>query len=648
MKKIIFNTILFSIFSFSTISHSQSDIQKEAIISQSNASSLKNLASQFDQEQTINTERITKLAKQNGWPVSFINADGNYSELNEVTPNGIPLYRTADNQGSAFTSRANKLQPAGGLGLNLTGKEIYAGIWDENNVNINHLDFGGRAFVFDQSTNATSSHATHVTGTILSSGANSNSNSGRGIAYEAYAYVNSWTNDLAEMASLAGNNGLLVSNHSYGLDTSNPAGIPEYTFGAYRTNSRNIDQIIFDAPYFQPVIAAGNNRNKTIPVNSLKNGYDLLSDFSTSKNAIVVAAVEGLTTTGYVNPSSVIMSNFSSWGPTDDNRIKPDIATKGVNVFSTTNTTNNTGYTTLSGTSMAAPGVTGTLLLLQQHYLNTNSAYMRSATLRGLIAHSADEAGDADGPDPRFGWGLLNAEKAAGLITNAALANSKVFIKEFDSRTSPLMNRVTYTKVVKAKGTEPLVATISWTDQSGLINTSTVDLTTPVLVNDLDIRISNVEQVYYPWRLDNLNTNPAIKADNNVDNIEKIEINTPGNDNYTITVSHKGNLVGGSQDFSLIVSGIDQSNMAVHDTNFKSLNIWPNPMNDLINIVVDSDLSEEMYIDVYNMLGAKQINKKLNYNNAVNTINVNTLTPGFYLFKIKQGNKLSVWKILKN
>jgi hypothetical protein len=71
-------------------------------------------------------------------------------------------------------------------------------------------------------------------------------------------------------------------------------------------------------------------------------------------------------------------------------------------------------------------------------------------------------------------------------------------------------------------------------------------------------------------------------------------------------------------------------------------------MNDLVNIAVESNLQEEMYLEVYNMLGAKQINKKLNHNGLANTINVNNLIPGFYIFKIKQGNKQSVWKILKN
>jgi subtilisin family serine protease len=45
---------------------------------------------------------------------------------------------------------------------------------------------------------------------------------------------------------------------------------------------------------------------------------------------------------------------------------------------------------TLSGTSMAAPAITGLIVLLQQHYKNVNNVFMKAATVRGLH-HSADE-----------------------------------------------------------------------------------------------------------------------------------------------------------------------------------------------------------------------------------------------------------------
>jgi serine protease AprX len=649
MKKNTFRILMLFVLFFSIFSYSQNDKEKNVILNQTNVSNLKKLKIELGKSRIKKYEKAVTVAKQNGWPIKFTSADGNFAEIKEVTDEGFPLYRVTRNEGSAFTSRVNKLRTNGGLGLSLTGNGLFVGVWDQDNATITHEDFGGRAFVFDNNTSPTSFHSSHVTGTMISSGANSTDGLGRGIAYEAFAYVSNWTRDLEEMTELATNNGLLLSNHSYGL-LATSASFPEYIFGAYRNDSRDLDQIAFDAPYYQPVIAAGNDRNKVPNINAAKDGYDLLTDFSTAKNAIVVAAVEGLGVNGYVNSSSVVMSNFSSWGPTDDNRIKPDISTKGVNVFSTTNAASNKGYGTISGTSMAAPGVTGTLLLLQEHFRNITSGFMRSATLRGLMIHSADEAGDADGPDPRFGWGLINAEKAALLISNAYQANNKVLIQEFDSRTTPLMQGTSFTKTIKAKGTEPLVATISWTDRAGLTNTSTVDLTTPVLINDLDIRITKNTEVFFPWRLNDIKSQPAIRADNTVDNIEKIEINNPVNDFYTITVSHKGNLVGNSQDFSLIVSGIDESNLATNESDFKALNVWPNPMNDFVNISVLSDLSDEMYLEVYDILGIRQLSKRIDYSNAgfVNSIQVNSLKKGLYIFKIKQGKKQSIWKILKN
>ncbi len=41
---------------------------------------------------------------------------------------------------------------------------------------------------------------------------------------------------------------------------------------------------------------------------------------------------------------------------------------------------------------------------------------MRSATVKGLILHTADEAGTTIGPDYSFGWGLINAQKSAMAI----------------------------------------------------------------------------------------------------------------------------------------------------------------------------------------------------------------------------------------
>jgi hypothetical protein len=631
---------------------SQTELQKKIIQKEGNKEVLLTIIDRLNKEHKENYSKTLDLAKKRGWKKRYTDSLGNFYELKEVTNDGYPLYYTSSNIGSAFTSRANKLMPNGGLGLNLTGKELYVGVWDQDNAKINHKDFEGRAFVFDNNTNPVSYHSTHVTGTIISSGANSSQGSGRGIAYESYAYISNWTNDIAEMATLANNNGLLLSNHSYGLASAD-ASFPEYIFGAYRPDSRNLDQVAFNAPYYQPVIAAGNDRNKVPNINGTKQGYDLVTGFSTSKNAIVVAAVAQLSATGYTGPTDVVMSNFSSWGPTDDNRIKPDIAMKGIGVYSTSDAADNISYGTLSGTSMAAPGVTGTLLLLQQHFINNSSDnFMRSATLRGLIIHTADEAGEADGPDPRFGWGLLNAEKAAVLITNAFQGGKKATIQEFDSRVSTLpalINGGSYSKTVKAVGTQPLIATLSWTDRAGVANTGTVDLKDPVLINDLDIRITKGAETYFPWRLNDIKSSPAIRADNNVDNIEKIEVRDAAEGLYTITVTHKGNLTGGFQDFSLIVSGIDQNNLGLNEVDAKTIRVWPNPSVGKVNVSLQSDSSEDAEISVYTLLGQRIIHKKLSVSNGevYGEINLEKYNSGIFFMKIMQGMKESTLKIVK-
>jgi hypothetical protein len=175
---------------------------------------------------------------------------------------------------------------------------------------------------------------------------------------------------------------------------------------------------------------------------------------------------------------------------------------------------------------------------------------MRSSTVKGLMLHTASEAGPAPGPDITFGWGLLNVESAAKAISNNggkstiledSLGGGKTFAREFI-----------------ASGSEPLVASICWTDTAG----TPVSDNNPMiqLVNNLDVRLSDGTNTYYPWKLDSTNYNgPALKGDNNRDNIEKIEIANPvPGQKYTLTVSHKGSLYKNGQWFSLIVTGLDE------------------------------------------------------------------------------------------
>src|SRR5690606_1799273 len=97
---------------------------------------------------------------------------------------------------------------------------------------------------------------------------------------------------------------------------------------------------------------------------------------------------------------------------------------------------------------------------------------------------------------------------------------------------------------------ERLVASITWTDKQGIPDPGTIeDLDTPMLINDLDIRVIEdaSSTMHMPWILDHFNfAASATRGDNYRDNIEKVEIDNPTGD-YTVRVSHKGTLDSGEQ-----------------------------------------------------------------------------------------------------
>ncbi|WP_179349652.1 S8 family serine peptidase [Winogradskyella pacifica] len=564
-------------------------------------------------------------------------AEINLNGLRDITPNGQPLFYVSHNLGSAKTIKADRLNTGGSLGLDLNGQNMIAGVWEaENGYPLGtHLDLAGRITVIDGGSNV-SFHATHVTGTIISSGASIPINLGRGIAFEASVLAASSANDTQEMLAQA-TLGLLVSNHSYGYGAENLA---VSRFGAYGSDAFNVDLITNINPYYVPVVSAGNDRDGFSSYNPSKGGYDLLTGQSVAKNAITSAAVGQVL--NYTDPTSVVMSSFSNWGPTDDGRIKPDISSKGVGVMSTSNQSN-TSYGNSSGTSMSAPATTGLLLLMQQHYNNVNSQYMLAATAKGLLLHTADEAGFYPGPDYSFGWGLANGEKAVETITNNMVSS---YIQE-----SSLNDSEVKTFEVRALGNEPLMVSISWTDPQGAVASGVLDDSTPNLVNDLDIKLTKSSTDYFPWKLNVANRSGAAtrNSTNDVDNFEKIEVDTPNaNDVYSMSITHKGVLSGGAQNYSLVITGGVLSGLSVEEYFAGKVEIYPNPNNGNFNIRFNNNGNENVLIDIYDMSG-RMVYKRDFVNEAVQfnrTINLEGVASGVYIANISKGGNISSHKII--
>ncbi|HLS12551.1 MAG TPA: S8 family serine peptidase [Flavobacteriaceae bacterium] len=630
MKKNTLIACLAIALSASSISIAQTLQDREKIIQGYDLVKSKKLTQEIKSYTKENYDRAMRLAQRHGWPLTIEYKDGGFGELVGVLEDDSPLYYRTYNKGGVSTIHADAVHTGGSAGLDLNGENMIAGVWDGGTVRSSHVLFEGRVVKKDNS--ADQSHGTHVAGTIIGS-ATINNGRAVGVAPQATVYSYDWNNDYAEMISAA-QSGLLVSNHSYGIATTDYYGnpIPASYFGKYDAGSQYLDNMLYQLEYYLTVWAAGNDRSDYSILNPGKSGYDLLTREGNSKNNLVVGSIRQID--NYTNPSQVRISSFSNYGPTDDGRIKPDITAKGDEVYSAT-AISDWSYGTMYGTSMAAPSAAGGLVLMQQHANETYGDYLRSATLRALVAHTALKAGSEGSPNYRFGWGVMNVEGATNIITNDG---DSTLLKEMK-----LIDGQNYLRSLEASEVEDLIATIAWTDLPGETSQGTDDRT-PVLVNDLDIRLIEIEgDTYYPYVLDPNNPSAsATTGDNFRDNIEKIEVSNPEGE-YNLSISHKGILEEGEQKLSLIMSGITNKPLVL-ETYDNNKYICVNSVDEnAIELLVSSEYNiENTVLTVQDApQGVTVIIDDSDLGNGIVTLNISgllNLNSDTYVFKIKAVN----------
>lgn len=541
-------------------------------------------------------------AKQNGYPLqSSLDSKANLS----ATPWALvrfqdqkPSYYITLNENAAISTVVPAVRQT--APYNVSGAGLSIGIWDDGSVLSTHIEVETRVVILDSS--PTSSHGTHVGGTLAATGLNLQA---KGMAPEALILSSDFLNDFSEIPTYAALNStesilntqkMSISNHSYGdavgwingVNFSGTTGVhymddiinssdPE--FGQYGISTREWDLIAVDHPYWLPFISAGNDRDDAAPAsgttffflnsttqvwessvyNSLihpasdfgKGGFDTMIGSNGGKNVMTVGAVNDAVTSGARDLAKATMTNFSGWGPMDDGRIKPDIVANGSSLISLRSNANNT-YNTASGTSMSSPNAAGSALLLQDYYRQTALATMPADLLKALIIHTADDIG-RPGPDYTFGWGLMNTQAAAEVIR----------LQEVDSVPRLLEGKLSPSNPVQVytfsfTNTEPLRATLCWIDPaspalSGLDNPATT------LVHDLDLRVQDLSTLatYQPYRLNPASpTADATTGDNIVDNVEQVFVGSPSASGLIrITVSHKGTLTQPVQRFALVLTG---------------------------------------------------------------------------------------------
>ena len=407
------------------------------------------------------------------------------------------------NNESRSLSRANLVQTGLPGGYNLTGEGIAIGVGEVFGPPYAHVDFAERLIQIGTTQN--NYHSTHVNGIV----------GGAGLINELYKGYAPGATIVAGSGGMIlpyyfEQQGMVLTNNSF------TSGGPCYT----RANP--LAQIIYDGsannyPAVQHVFAAGNSGTLAC-ANNYPAGFNTIEGSQGSAKSTISAG--NTLKDGTLNAGS-------SKGPTLGGRLKPDIVAAGTNIISTAPYN---AYYSNTGTSMAAPAVTGGLALMYQRYKQLhNNQPPTAALMKAILCNTATDAGNA-GPDFSYGFGQMNLYRAV-----KAIDGQQYFIDSLANQQAR-----TNTITIPAGGAQ-LKILLYWQDPAASA------LSSRTLVNDLDLTVTAASgNSYLPYKLDtnaaNV-TNPATRGEDHINNVEQVVIDFPQAGNYTINV--KGTAIAG-------------------------------------------------------------------------------------------------------
>ncbi len=419
------------------------------------------------------------------------------------------------NHENRLQQRVNVLHNNVGIGRDLEGEGVCIGVGDGGDLG-QHIDFNERVFsLADGTYESFGAHGDHVAGIIGSAG-NLNPKH-KGMAPKCDIITQKVSDITEHTASYFEDYGMVLTNNSYGV------GFDCFSNGTYNYTSQTLDWQMREYDKVLHVFAAGNSGNSTCE--PFPPGYKtVIRYYQSAKNVLTVGNVD----------ENRVVANNSSRGPVADGRIKPEICGIGRSVISTGRDYN---YFNSNGTSMSAPSVAGTLVLLNEQYRKLNNNEKPDGGLiKAIACNTAEDLGNP-GPDYIYGFGLINGRRAVEVIEENRYFSGEIANGETQTFTIDVPQNADQLKVM-----------LYWHDMEAESQATTT------LVNDLNLSIDAGNTTYLPWIL---NPNPENVADNairgvdNVNNIEQVTISNVSAGNFELNIEGASIPVG-PQKFYLV------------------------------------------------------------------------------------------------
>jgi subtilisin-like proprotein convertase family protein len=372
---------------------------------------------------------------------------------------------------------------------------------------------------------------------------------------------------IAAEQSAAYAEGARIANHSWGAATG----------GAYTADSQTFDALVRDA---QGGVGGNQQMVEVVAGGNAGPGANTVLNLATAKNVIAVGATETVHGSGITpNPDGCSVANtgaddahdmatFSSRGPTDDLRTKPDIVGPGthitgaqshatgytgVGVCDGTFPTGGTLYNRSSGTSHSTPLVSGMAAIFREWFRQNRGGGIvvpSPALTKAALANSARDIGGGEGvggavPSQSQGWGL-------GSLARLIDGGPRFFS---DQQTTFTNTGDTSKRVFAVQDpSKPVRVTLAWTDAPGPTFGNS-------FVNDLDLTVGSGAGVFKGNVFSGGVSIPGGAADPR-NNLEGVYLPAGSSGNFRVTVTAAniaGDGVPGSgdatdQDFALVVS----------------------------------------------------------------------------------------------